>query len=70
VLVDKVPNALTIPAQASFQKSGRTVAYVWSGSKFQERVIEIGRRSGDRVLVVSGLHPDDQVALADPIGKE
>jgi len=70
VLVDKVPNALTIPAQASFQKSGQTVAYVWTGSKFQERVIEVGRRSGDRILVVKGLHPDDQVALADPIAKE
>ncbi len=70
VLVDRVPNALTIPAQASFQKSGQTVAYVWTGSKFQERVIEIGRRSGDRILVVKGLLPDDQVALADPIAKE
>jgi multidrug efflux pump subunit AcrA (membrane-fusion protein) len=70
VLVDKVPNALTIPAQASFQKSGQTVAYVWTGSKFQERVIEIGRRSGDRIRVVKGLRPDDQVALADPIAKE
>jgi len=70
VLVDKVANALTIPAQASFQKSGQTVAYVWTGSKFQERVIEIGRRSGDRILVVKGLRPDDQVALTDPIAKE
>ncbi len=70
VLVDKVQNALTLPVQASFQKSGQTVAYVWSGSKFQERVIEIGRRSGDRLLVVKGLSPDDRVALADPTGKQ
>jgi len=70
VLVDKVANALTIPAQASFQKSGQTVAYVWTGSKFKERVIEIGRRNGDRILVVKGLQPDDQVALMDPIAKE
>lgn len=70
VLVDKVQNALTLPVQASFQKSGQTVAYVWSGSKFQERVIEIGRRSGDRLLVAKGLSPDDRVALADPTGKQ
>jgi HlyD family secretion protein len=37
VVVDRVPDALTIPVQASFQKSGQTVAYVWQGSKFQER---------------------------------
>ena len=70
VVVDKVPNALTIPLQASFQKSGQTVAYVWAGSKFQERAIEIGRRSGDRILVVKGLRPEDRVALADPTAKE
>jgi multidrug efflux pump subunit AcrA (membrane-fusion protein) len=63
-------DALTIPVQASFQKSGQTVAYVWAGSKFEERVIEIGRRSGDRILVVKGLRPDDRVALADPSAKE
>jgi HlyD family secretion protein len=70
VIVNKIPNALTIPVQASFQKSGKTVAYVWEGSSFQERVIEVGRRSGDRLLVVNGLSPDDRVALADPTVKE
>jgi len=70
VVVDRVPDALTIPAEASFQKSGQTVAYVWEGSKFQERVIEIGRRSRDRILVAKGLHPGDRVALKDPLVKE
>jgi HlyD family secretion protein len=70
VIVNKIPNALTIPVQASFQKSGETVTYVWEGSRFQERVIEVGRRSGDRILVVKGLSEDDRVALADPTAKE
>jgi len=66
VVVDRIPNAITLPAQASFQKSGQTVAYVWDGSKFQERTIEIGRRSGDGVLVVKGLKAEERVALKDP----
>jgi HlyD family secretion protein len=70
VVVEKIPNVLTIPVQASFQKSGQTVAYVWAGSKFEERAIAIGRRSGDRILVVNGLRPDDRVALADPTARE
>jgi HlyD family secretion protein len=70
VIVNKIPNALTIPVQASFQKSGETVAYVWAGSRFRERVIEVGRRSGDRILVVNGLSEDDRVALTDPTAKE
>jgi multidrug efflux pump subunit AcrA (membrane-fusion protein) len=70
VVVEKIPDALAIPVQASFQKSGQTVAYIWSGSKFEERAIEIGRRSGDRILILNGLSPDDRVALADPTTKE
>jgi RND family efflux transporter MFP subunit len=70
VIVDRVPNAIAIPPPAVFQKSDQTVAYVWTGSKFQERVIEVGRRNSDRVLIVKGLQPDDRVALSDPTTKE
>ena len=70
IIVDRVPNAITIPAQASFLRSGQTVAYVWNGSAFQERAIQVERRSRDRVLVSSGLKVDDLVALKDPSGKE
>jgi HlyD family secretion protein len=70
VVVDRVPDALTIPVEASFQKSGKTVAYVWQSSKFQERVIEVGRRSRDRILIANGLRPGDRVAMKDPTTKE
>jgi len=70
VIVDRIANALSIPAQASFQHSGQTVAYVWTGSKFVERVIQVERRSGDRILVQTGLRPGDLAALKDPTVKE
>jgi len=70
VTVDRVRDAIMIPAQASFQKSGRSVAYVLQGTKFEERAIEIGRRSGDRLLVAKGLQPGEKVALQDPSAKE
>jgi RND family efflux transporter MFP subunit len=70
VTVDRVPNAIMIPAQASFQKSGRTVVYVLNGAKFDERRIDIGRRSGDRLLIAKGLQPGEKVALQDPSLKE
>ncbi len=70
VVVDRVPDALSIPIEASFQKSGQTVAYVWEGSKFQERAIEIGRRSRDRILIAKGLRTGDRVALKEPSVKE
>jgi HlyD family secretion protein len=70
VIVNRVPNAITIPAQASFLKSGQTVAYVWNGSAFEERAIQVERRSRDRILISSGLKPGDLVALKEPSGKE
>jgi HlyD family secretion protein len=70
VIVDKVANAVTMPAQALFQKSGENVAYVWRGGQFEERAIEIGRRSGDKILVAKGVRAGEQVALQDPTAKE
>jgi RND family efflux transporter MFP subunit len=70
VAVDRVPNAITIPAQAIFQKSGQNVAYVWRGTQFEERAIEVGRRSGDRIMVAKGVNAGEQVALKDPTSKE
>jgi HlyD family secretion protein len=69
VIVDRVANAVVIPVQASFQKQERTLAYVWTGSKFIEQTIEVGRRSGDRLLIAKGLQPGDRIALEEPVGK-
>jgi HlyD family secretion protein len=70
VVVDKVHDALTIPVQASFQKSGRTVVYVLRGSRFEEREVQESRRSGDHILVAKGLNAGERVALKDPSSKE
>lgn len=68
-ITERIPAALTVPVQASFQKQGGDVAYVWNGSAFREQVIQISRRSGDRILVASGLRVGDRVALQDPSAK-
>ncbi len=70
VVVDRVADALTIPAQALFQKSGQNVAYVWHGNQFEEREIEVGRRSGDKIMIAKGVRAGEQVALKDPTAKE
>jgi HlyD family secretion protein len=70
IVVEKIAKAITIPAQSSFQKSGRTVVYVVHGSNFEEKEIEIAKRSGDQILVSKGLRAGDRVALKDPSSKE
>jgi HlyD family secretion protein len=70
VVLDRVPNALAVPTQALFEKSGREVVYVWQRSEFAERDVQVGRRSGDKVLIAKGLRGGEQVALSDPTAKE
>src|SRR5271157_417490 len=64
--VDHLPDAILIPVEASFQKGGQTVAYVLKGSKFEERAIEVARKSEGQLAVAKGLEPGEKVALKDP----
>ena len=66
IAVERVPNVILIPAEASFQRKGRSVAYVLKGTVFEERVIEITRRSGSQLWIAKGLTPGEKVALKDP----
>lgn len=70
VVIERIPNVLMVPVHATFQKEGGTFAYVWDGSKFRQQLVEVSRRSGDRVVVSKGLQVGDRVALQDPIAKE
>ncbi len=70
VAVDRLPGAVIIPAEASFQKSGRVVVYVLHGGRFEERAIEVARRSGGQLAVARGLNPGERVATKDPTLQE
>ena len=70
VTVERVPNAIVIPAQAMFQKSGQNVVYVWRSGEFSETSIQVGRKSGDKILVTQGVSPGEKLALRDPTGKQ
>jgi len=66
VAVEKLPDSILVPPEATFQKFGKTVAYVLSGSSFQERDILVAKRSESQVVVARGLKPGERVALKDP----
>ena len=70
VVVDHVKDAISIPAQALFPKSGQNVAYVWEGGQFEEHPVEVGRRSGDKILITKGLSEGEQIALRDPTARD
>jgi HlyD family secretion protein len=68
VAVDRVADAVLIPARAIFEKDGRTVAYVQrSRGGWDERLVQIARRGQEQLVVREGVQPGERVALKDPI---
>jgi len=65
IQVNSIPNSVLVPVGAVFQHNGRTVVYVSEGSNFEERNVQLGRRSGDTAQVIAGVRPGERVALKD-----
>jgi RND family efflux transporter MFP subunit len=70
IAVDRQADAVLLPAPALFEKGGRSVVYVQGAWGFQERLVEIGRRTPKQVAVRRGVKPGERVALRDPTAKE
>lgn len=69
VIVERIPDAIYIPAQAVFNKNNRWVVYVKRGEAFEERQIKPLKQSESTVVVAEGLQEGEIVALADPTAK-
>lgn len=66
VIVNRVPRATLVPAQAVFTRGDRTVVYILRGGAFDERRVDVAHRSDERVAIARGVNPGDRVALKDP----
>jgi len=66
VIVEKIPNAIYIPAQAVFERDGKPVVFVKTGDRYEQRVIQLAKRSESTMVVAAGLKPGEEIALMDP----
>jgi len=70
IAVERLPNSIVIPAEAVFNRGGRSVVYVEVRRNFrkqyEERAIEIARRGPTQVAVARGLTKGERIALRDP----
>ena len=69
ITIEKIPNSIHIPAQSVFEKDGKPVVYVQTGSHYQPRFVKLARRSESTMVISEGLKPGEVVALADPFAK-
>ena len=59
---------LSVPHTAVVDRDGKSSVFVVDGSHVRLREVQLGRDLGDRVEVVEGLGPNDQVVVAGPDG--
>ncbi|MDZ4797626.1 MAG: hypothetical protein SGI92_05650, partial [Bryobacteraceae bacterium] len=69
IILEKVSNAINIPAQAVFEKDGKQIVFVRKGNAWEERVIKPLRRSESVMIVAGGVQAGETIAMADPTAK-
>lgn len=72
IIVDKIPDAISIPNQALLEKDGRQYVYVQNtnDNRFEERTVKLAKRSESVMVIAEGLKPGEVVALGDPTAKK
>ncbi|MGA2723725.1 MAG: efflux RND transporter periplasmic adaptor subunit [Bryobacteraceae bacterium] len=67
IQVEKIPDALHVPAQAVFEKNGKPTVFVQQKNKrFEAREVQVVKQSESMMVLASGVKQGDIVALSDP----
>ena len=69
IVVNRVPNAISIPAKALFTRDGKPVVYIADGGAYRPVEVKVEARNPDEVAI-SGIAPGATVALVDVGRKE
>ncbi len=69
ITVERIPDAIHVPAQGIFEKDGQPAVWVQSGHRFQQRIVKLARRSESTMVIGEGLKPGEVIALSDPTAK-
>ncbi len=72
IIAETIQNTLVVPASALLNgdEGRQKVMVVLNNSVARERAVSVGVRQGDRVQILSGLQPGDQVVTSGGLGLE
>jgi len=65
IVVNRLPDAISIPAKALFTRNGKPIVYVFSKTGYIPTEVELLARNPDEVAI-KGIKADDKVTLAEP----
>ena len=69
VVVNRIPNAISIPSKAVFTHGGKPVVYIAANGRYRETPIAIEARNPDEVAV-TGVPAGASIALVDVAAQE
>ena len=65
VVVNRLPNAISVPSKAVFTRNGKPIVYVASNKIYTPREVELLARNPDEVAI-KGLNAGELVTLTEP----
>jgi multidrug efflux pump subunit AcrA (membrane-fusion protein) len=66
IIIESQPSVLMIPLRAGFTQGGKPSVFLQDGDAFRPRIIEVGGRNEDTIVVANGLLEGDMVTMEDP----
>lgn len=70
LIIDQIPDVLSIPLEALFREGVSDFVYIKSGNSFKKKEIKTGQQNTDFIIVTEGLDEGDLVALTNPFAAE
>ncbi|MDP4175604.1 MAG: hypothetical protein Q8933_16635, partial [Bacteroidota bacterium] len=65
-IIKEIPNVISLPQEAVFEKNGRKVVYIKRGSTFEEVAVQVGEKNENFIIIKTSLPIGSEVALRDP----
>ena len=69
IIINRIPNAISIPAKALFTRAGKPIVFVAENGRYRAVGVEVQARNPDEIAV-TGIRPGAMVTLVDPERKE
>jgi multidrug efflux pump subunit AcrA (membrane-fusion protein) len=69
IIVNRLPNAISIPAKALFTRAGKPIVYLAENGRYRAVGVEVQARNPDEIAV-TGIPPGAMVTLVDPEKKD
>ena len=69
IIVNRIPNAISIPSKALFTHAGKPIVYLAEKGRYRAVSVEVLARNPDEIAV-SGIQPGAMVTLVDPERKD